>query len=142
MAEGRGGVPAGQGGGSLSSAGGEWIWDACEIRAGLEALGYDVEGQGEGPGHGAGGSLTGRRERGGRAHLVVVDGGGRLRATVTVVEREGTRSAKVAGVDLRLVERATRETTVSGQVGSLEHLRVVLAGLDRVVGRGADDRLD
>lgn len=108
----------------------DWHWDPDRLRADLAALGYDVDGGDASlPG---GGSLSARRERGTRSHLVAVDAGGRFRATTAVAAEEDGRAETVAGVPVRLVAETRRSWTVSATLTDPAQLAAVVAGLDRL----------
>lgn len=108
-----------------------WWWDPFKLRADLEALGYDVAADTAALA-GEGGSLTARRDRAGRAYLVVVDAGGRFRAEVTVAVDAPGGPAMVAGVPLRVVGETRRTTTVSGLLADPGQLGPIVAVLDRL----------
>ena len=114
-----------------------WRWDPVRFRAELEALGYDVDAtEAVLP---AGGSLTARRDRGSRSHLVALDAGGRFRATVTVALDEVSGEETVAGVALRVVAETWRSVTVSGTLTEVDHLPSLLVALDRLATGRPDD---
>ena len=107
-----------------------WRWAPDRFRTELEALGYDVDAtEAELP---AGGSLTARRDRGSRSHLVALDAGGRFRATVTVALDEVSGEETVAGIALRVVAETRRWVTVSGALTEPGHLSPLLVALDRL----------
>ena len=107
-----------------------WRWDPDRFRAELEARGYDVDAtEAVLP---AGGSLTARRDRGSRSHLVALDAGGRFRATVTVALGEVSGEETVAGVALRVVAETRRSVTVSGTLTEADRLPPLLVALDRL----------
>ena len=107
-----------------------WRWDPERFRAELEVLGYDVDAaEAVLP---AGGSLTARRDRGSRSHLVVLDAGGRFRATITVLSGEVSGEETVAGIALRVVAETRRWVTVSGTLTEPGHLSPLLVALDRL----------
>ena len=110
-------------------------WDAARARAALEALGYDVEREAAW-GEQDGGSLTARRERGGRAYLVVLDAGGRIRAEITVTLDEHARDAAVGDTPLRVTDVTQAFVTVSGTLASMDDLAPVLAALDGIATPG------
>jgi len=120
---------------------GDWRWQPSALRALVEGLGYDVA-EREGGDPVSANSLTARRERGGRAHLVVVDAGGRLRAEVTFTEDETAGATRWRETDLRLVRVTRRETTISGQLVDHADLRAILLDLDRLASGGSNERLD
>lgn len=114
---------------------GRFAWDARRARDVLEGMGYDVEREAAW-GELDGGSLVARRERAGRAHLVALDAGGRIRAEVTVTLDERAREAAVGDTPLRVTDTAQAFVTVSGTLASLDDLAPVLAALDGIATPG------
>jgi hypothetical protein len=116
-----------------------WRWDPDRLRAELAARGYDVDGEAASL-TADGGSLHGRRDRGERSEIVVIDAGGRFRGVVTVVDGETSGTTGVAGVPLRVVEEGRRVVTITGMLSENGQLGPVLAALDELGGgrRGAE----
>ena len=108
-----------------------WRWDPFKLRADLEAFGYDVAADAAALA-GEGGSLTARRDRVDRAHLVVVDAGGRFRAEVTVAVDAPGGEDVVAGVLLRVVTEVRRTTTITGLLADPGQFLPLVAALDRL----------
>ena len=106
-----------------------WTWDPGRLRADLEALGYDVDAAHAGI---DGGSLTARRDRGGRSHVVVVDAGGRFRAVITVVLDEAGWADEVAGVAVRVVRETRRAVTVTAILDDVGRFVPLVTALDRL----------
>ncbi len=108
-----------------------WRWDPRRLGADLEKLGYDVTANDAAVAR-EGGSLTARRNRAGRAHLVVVDAGGRFRAEIAVAADAPGGAVTVAGVPLRLVTETRRTTTITGLLVDPDQLLPLVAALDRL----------
>ena len=108
-----------------------WQWDPVRLRAALESLGYDVTAD-EAALAGDGGSLTARRDRASRAHLIVVDAGGRFRAEIAVAADAPVGTATVAGVPLRIVTETRRTTTITGLLVDSDQFLPLVAALDRL----------
>lgn len=110
-----------------------WAWEPRVLRAKLEALGYDVtvaEVAVDPPATTTGGSLTARRQRGVRAHLIVVDDPGRLRAEVTAILEESGQDATLGGANVRLVNETRWVATITGALASIEQLTAIVGALD------------
>jgi len=104
-------------------------WNPVLLRTLFLARGYDVVFDNAWPGDESG-SITGRREHGLRAHLVVVDAGGRFGARVTVTSTERGREAEIDGIPVRVTDTEQRLAVVSGRLDAPADLERVLAGLD------------
>ena len=115
-----------------------WRWDPVRLRAVLEALGYDIAAE-ETAG---GGSLTARRDRASRAHVVVVDAGGRFRAEIAAAADAPGAEVTVAGVPLRVVTETRRTTTITGLLVDPDQLLPLVAALDRLAPPLLGDRSD
>lgn len=103
-----------------------FFWDPLAVRDALRGLGFDADLSDAW----AGGAIRARRERGGRACVLVVDAAGRLRAEMTAVLDESGRAAAAAGVPLRVVTTTERRVTVTGTVPTLATLAPIVAALD------------
>ncbi len=110
-------------------------WNPALLRTLFQALGYDVEFDNAWPGDESG-TITGRRERANRAHLVVVDAAGRFGARVTVTAGESGREGEIAGVPLRITDTNQKTSIISGALAHPEDLEAILRGLDDVATPG------
>jgi hypothetical protein len=110
-------------------------WNHTLLQQTLLAAGYDIEYDGAW-GHEAGGVMKARRERAGRAHLVVIDGAGRFGARVTVTTDEQARPGEIAGIGVRITDTVQHITMISGRLASCAELEAVLAGLDEAAAPG------
>ncbi len=107
-----------------------WRWDPRRLRADLEGIGYDVTVEADGVAQR--GSLTARRDRADRAHLLVVDAGGRFRAEVAVVVDVPGGTVTLAGVPLRVVTETRRTTTMTGLIAAPDQFLPLVAALERL----------
>ena len=105
-------------------------WTLADLVPVLEGAGYDVEGWDPALAQG-GGSLTGRRERGGASRLIALDAGGRVRIVLARITDESARRTAVAGVPLRQVTERRQTVTLAGTLTDPEQLGPLLAALDR-----------
>jgi hypothetical protein len=105
-------------------------WQPAQVRALLQARGYDVDPTDTRYGDN---SITARRERGGFVHLVAVDRGGRFRAELTVATGETRRSTTIGAVPVVVVAQNQRTLTVTGSLPSWNHLAAVLTQLDTML---------
>lgn len=110
-----------------------WQWRPDELATELERAGWDVDFTGTSLPDG-GGSVTARYDRGERTLVMVIDSGGRVRATLARVVAEGTRAAEVAGTVVRIVSESQRTTTVFGTLTNVDDLPVFLRWLDSLDG--------
>lgn len=102
-------------------------WEPDDLRRELEALGYEVDGA---RAHtDGGGSLTARRDRGDQSHLLVIDSGGRFRASVTATLDDQSTPAVVAGLSLRIVTTSQHISTISARAPDIRTLLQVVAAL-------------
>ena len=106
-----------------------WTWEPTRLCAELEAFGYDVDAA---DATADGGSLTARRDRGLRSHVVVVDAGGRVRGTVTVALDEAGWADEVAGVPVRVVRDTRRTVTVTALLEAVGQFAPLVMALDRL----------
>lgn len=108
-----------------------FAWDPLAIRETLFGLGYDVDltdAWGTG-------TIRARRERGGRACVLVLDAAGRLRADLTATLDETSRADEAEAVPLRVVAVTQRIATVTTTLPALAALAPVVAALDAVADR-------
>ncbi len=112
-----------------------FLWNPTLLRTLFLALGYDVEFDNAWPGDESG-TITGRRERANRAHLIVVDAGGRFGARVTVTAGDRGREDAIEGIPVRVTETTQKISIVSGQLAHAGDLELVLRGLDDVATPG------
>ena len=110
-------------------------WDATLLQSLLMAAGFDIEFDHAWPGE-DGGTLTARRERAGRAYLVILDGSGRVGVRVTVTEDEQARTAEIDGIALRVSDVTQHIALVSGTLRTSADLEALLGGLDAVATPG------
>ncbi|MFM9106525.1 MAG: hypothetical protein ACKOWF_07480 [Chloroflexota bacterium] len=106
-------------------------WNPVMLRTLFLARGYDVAFDDAWPGDDSG-SITARRERGPRSHLVVVDAGGRFGARVTVTSGERGHAGEIGSIPVRVTETSQRLVMVSGRLEHPANLDAVLAALDEV----------
>jgi hypothetical protein len=110
----------------------EWRWDPERLASELEQRGWDIELSDARLLEG-GGSLSARRDRGGRALLLAVDAGGRVQASLTTVIEQRGETLGIGDVRLRLVRETQRRSTLSGtltEVGQFWELLRLLDTLD------------
>ena len=74
--------------------------------------------------------MIARRDRGERSQVVVVDSGGRFRATLTVVLDEAARTEDVAGVTVHVVAETRRSVIITGLLNEAEQLVSVVSKID------------
>lgn len=109
------------------SRGPHWSWQPAKLSALLRGLGYDVDLSDAAE---RSGSLRGRRDRGARSHVVVLDAGGRFRAQVTHVREEARRVASIAGFEATII-RATEQTEhITATLTDPQQLEPLLRALD------------
>ena len=104
-----------------------WIWNTERLRNILTALGFDVD---TSDARHDSGSMIARRDRGERSQVVVVDSGGRFRATLTVVLDEAARTEDVAGVTVRVVTETRRSVTVTALLSDADQLVSLVSTVD------------
>ena len=107
-----------------------FVWEPDAFAGMLRHRGYDVDATDARLG--VGGSIAARRERSDRAVLVVVDAGGRFRAEITAVVADRSRTARAAGLDLRVVETTQTVTTITTTLSDAGALAPLLDEIDRL----------
>ena len=110
-------------------------WNPALLRTIFLALGYDVAFDDAWPGD-ENGTITGRRERANRAHLIVVDAGGRFAGRVTLTTGDRARSSEIEGIQVRVTDVTEKIAIVSGQLAEPADLERMLLGLDEVATPG------
>ena len=108
-----------------------WAGDRDAFAAALEAAGYDVDARDASLPEG-GGSLTARRDRAAGTVVIVVDAGGRFRATVTHLLAESASARTIGGVPVRLQTQVSRATTAFGQLADAGDFSALLEALDEL----------
>ena len=109
-----------------------WRWDPERLASELEQRGWDIQLSDARLPEG-GGSLSARRDRGGRALLLAVDAGGRVQASLTTVIEQRGETWGIGDVRLRLVHETQRTSTLSGtltEVGQFWEFLRLLDALD------------
>ena len=105
-------------------------WQPAEVRAQLQARGYDIE---QADSRYGDHSISARRERDGSAQLFAIDSGGRFRAELTIDVGESRRTSSIGPVPVVIVAQTRRLLTVTGSLQNWTHLPSVLGHLDLLV---------
>lgn len=105
-------------------------WQPAEVRAQLQARGYDIDRADTRHGDY---SVSARRERGGLSQVFVVDSGGRFRAELAVDAGETRRTSSIGVVPVVIVAQTRRMLTVTGSLQNWAGLPSVLSQLDTFV---------
>ena len=107
-----------------------FAWEPAVLAGALRWRGYDVD---ESAARlGPGGSLTARRERSDRAHLVVVDAAGRFKAEVISIVGDRSSAATVGGLEVRVVETEQVVSVVTALLPGADALPPLLDALERL----------
>ena len=77
-------------------------------------------------------SLIARRDLEDRATVLVIDGGGRFRATLSWIVGEWPSGDTIAGVTVRIVDAVSRTVTITGQAADAEAALAVMADLQAI----------
>ncbi|HET8523640.1 MAG TPA: hypothetical protein VFL82_10410 [Thermomicrobiales bacterium] len=105
-----------------------WIYDAETLGRTLEAMGFDLDNEGDALSPSA--SLTGRQEWAGRATAVTVDAGGRVRVTMSVVTNDQRRQPIHAGnTDFQVTSETVRTSVAGGVLTDAREFREAIAGV-------------
>lgn len=88
-----------------------------EIANALRDLGYDIEPAR--PGDPPGSQVIARRDLGTRSILLIIDRSGRFRAEIAWLVGEWPSRMDLGKTEMRVVDRVTREVTVTGQLASI-----------------------
>jgi hypothetical protein len=104
-----------------------WTYDPETLGRILEAMGFDLDNEGDARQRG---SLTGRQERAGRATVVTADAGGRVHVTMTVMTNDQRRQPIHAGnAQFQVTSETVRTSVASGVLTDAREFREAIAGI-------------